>query len=89
MITIGTSHFAYGTNPARQSDIFRTESYILRSDNSHVILPGEYLEFSSDPLKSYEGEIAIEPHRSSPLNGSWPQPEISRVIDGSIRIPNN
>ena len=89
LITIGSSNFAYGTKPTRQSDIFRAESFILRSDNSHVVLPGEYLEFSSAPLKSYEGEISIEPHRSSPLNGSWPEPDISRVIDGSIRIPNN
>ena len=89
MITIGSFNFAYGTKPPRKYDIFRTESVILCSDSSHVILPGEYLEFSSEPLKPYEGEISIEPHRSSPMGGSWPEPNISRVIDGSIRIPNN
>ena len=81
-ISIGSSNFAYGNKPTKQSDIFRTESFILRSDNSHVILPGKYLEFSSTPLKLYEGEISIEPHRSSPLNGSWPQPEHGIVPGG-------
>ena len=77
-----------GKLPPQCSDIYRTESLILRSDSAKFILPGEFLEFSSDSLKDFDGEVAIEPHSTSPLDGSWPIPEISRVIDGTVRIQN-
>ena len=89
-ISIDNSKVPYGCKPKSIChDIFRTESLILRNDSAKVILPGEFLEFSSESLKQFDGEVAIEPHQSSPMQGSWPNPEISRVIGGTIRIANS
>ena len=89
-ISIGNSKVPYGCKPKSIChDIFRTESLILCNDSAKVILPGEFLEFSSESLKQFDGEVAIEPHQSSPMQGSWPNPEISRVIGGTIRIANS
>ena len=43
---------------------------------------------SSNSLLNYDGGVAIEPRTDSPLKGNWPEPSISRVILGTIRIPN-
>ena len=47
------------------------------------------MEISSDSLAEYEGEVSIEPRVDSPLEGCWPSPMISRVIQGTVRIPND
>ena len=67
-------------------NIFRVDSLLLSSDTSRVILPREYFEVENEQLSKYEGEVSVEPHISSPKN--WPQPCISRVIQGKTRIPN-
>ena len=90
MISIGDVKVPYGTkSEAPCHDIYRTDSFILRSDTNQVLLPGDFVEFKSDSLKDFEGEVAIEPHSSSLMYGSWPSPSISRVINGTVRIPNN
>ena len=80
----------YGSRPnSIQHDIYRVESTVLRTDSSKVILPGEYLEIDTPDLHSYEGEISIEPRADSPLHGEWPDCNITRVIQGTVRIPNH
>ena len=79
----------YGSKPdSIQHDVFYADSVILRNDTSKVLYPGEYIEIYSDNLSNYEGEIAIEPRTDSPLQGNWPAPSMSRVIQGTVRIPN-
>ena len=58
----------------------------VKAEADKVILPGEYLELSNASLEQFEGEVAVEPHSSSPL--MWPLPTISRVVHGKLRIPN-
>ena len=66
------------------------ESVILRNDRERVLYPGDYLEVSSADLTDYDDqEVAIEPRVDSPMQGSWPSPTITRVIQGAIRIPNH
>ena len=54
-----------------------------------MLYPGEFVEIASDSLSAYEGDVAIEPRVDSPMQGTWPSPTISRVIQGTIRIPND
>ena len=63
-------------------------SSILRNSSPTVIYPGEFLEVSNPAFEQFGCEVAIEPRQDSPHNGSWPEPEITRVIDCSVRIPN-
>ena len=88
-ISIDGKRIPYGSKPdSIQHDVFYADSVILRNDTSKVLYPGEYIEIYSDNLSIYEGEIAIEPRTDSPLQGNWPAPSISRVIQGTVRIPN-
>ena len=63
-------------------------SSILRNCLPTVVYPGEYLEINNPSLEQYNGEVAIEPRSDSPQDGCWPEPEITRVIDCTVRIPN-
>ena len=69
--------------------IRQASSVVLRSDSSKVLYPGEFIEIQSPSLSEYEGEVLIEPRIDSPLQGKWPPPMISRVIQGTVRIPND
>ena len=60
---------------------------MLRSDHKNTVLPDEFIEYEHPTLTNFEGEVCIEPHTNSPSN--WPQPALTRVIAGRIRIPNN
>ena len=81
---------AYGSKPSSiQHDVYRVESDVLRNGSQKVLLPGEFLELEGGNIHSYEGEVAIEPRVSSPMAGEWPPCSITRVINGTVRIPNN
>ena len=87
-ISIGDIKIPYGARDIVKPFIInRAESVIVRNE---VIMPGEYVEIyaDADELKSFDGEVAIEPRTESPLSGQWPIPSITRVIQGSVRIPN-
>ena len=90
-VMIGGSKYSYGKSAKRPSihEIFRVESFMLRNSSAKVVLPGDYYEFSSKDLHSFNGEIVIEPHTDSPLKGNWPSPIVSRVIQGMVRIQND
>ena len=61
---------------------------ILRNTSPTVLYPGEFLEISNPAFERFGDECAIEPRHDSPHYGTWPEPEITRVIDCSVRIPN-
>ncbi len=51
------------------------------------MMPGDYVQYSNTALNEYEGEeIAIEPSNQTTQN--WLVPSISRVVRGTVRIPN-
>ena len=88
-ISLNQKRIPYGSKPdSIQHDIYRVQSTVLRNDSKAVVYPGEFLEINNPSISNYEGEIAIEPRTDSPANGSWPPPTISRVINGTVRIPN-
>ena len=88
-ISIGDIKIPYGARDIVKPFIInRAESVIVRNDSAKVIMPGEYVEIYADELKSFDGEVAIESRTESPLSGQWPIPSITRVIQGSVRIPN-
>lgn len=89
-ISIHGTRIPYGCKPSDQHEVFRVQtSAIIRTTNPAVIYPGEYLEISDSGFDQYEGEVAIEPRIDSPLEGTWPKPSISRIIGGTLRIPND
>ena len=53
-----------------------------------MLLPGEYVEITSPDLLNFDGEVAIEPRSDFPQSNISPSPSISRVVQGTIRIPN-
>ena len=90
-ITVGNASIPYGggkSNKSAPSDIYRVDCCILRNDSSKVLMPGEFVEIKNDELSNFNGEVAIEPRADFHLGDHWPRPSISRVIQGTIRIPN-
>ena len=90
-VMIGGSIYHYGKSAKRPSvhEIFKVDSFILRNSCAKVVLPGDFYEFSSTDLDSFNGEVVIEPHTDSPLKGNWPTPTVSRVIQGTVRLQND
>ena len=89
-ISIGGMFIAYGSKPTSiQHDVYFAESVVLRNDTTKVLFPGEFLEIKSNNLEQFEGEISVEPRVDSPLDGEWPECALTRVIQGTIRIPNH
>ena len=79
----------YGTKSSPSNCSIRyAESVIVQNDTSMVVLPGEFVEVCSKELQHFNGEVSIEPRSDSPLYGQWPERSITRVIHGSVRIPN-
>ena len=64
---------------------------ILRNTVSAVVYPGEFLEIEcKDTSGLRDGdEVSIEPHVDSPCEGLWPTLVVSRVVNNTVRIPNN
>ena len=81
--------YSYGTRNTSTSQVYRVQSLVLRNSVSQVVLPGEYVEVDTPTLEPYNGEVAVEPRTDSPNDGCWPEPSITRVVEGRIRIPNN
>ena len=88
-IGIRGTRIPYGAKISANHTIYAAESFLLRNHPANVLFPGEFLELHSDSLSGYNGEISIEPRFDSPNNGEWPEPTVSRVIQGTIRIPNS
>ena len=72
----------------KNSHIHRAETITLKNNGQQVILPGEFIEVQDDSLVNYEAEVSVEPCLDAVGEIGWPQPHISRVVQGTIRIPN-
>lgn len=51
-------------------------------------MPGDYVDFKWKDLQQFDGEVVIEPHLSFSKSKLWVVPTTSRVIEGTLRIPN-
>ena len=69
------------------AQIRRAQSFLLRAQQSQVVLPGDYLELPAPELLD-DVEVAVEP-RCDSQSPDWPSPSITEVVGGFIRIPNN
>ena len=90
-ITIQDLTIPYGAGRSMKSiksKIRRIDTCVVRNERTQVLLPGEYVEISNNDLLNFDGEVAIEPRSDFPRCNIWPSPSISRVIQGTIRIPN-
>ena len=45
----------------RVYDIKHTESSVVHNNSTKVLMPGDFVEIYADELKSFNGEVAIEP----------------------------
>ena len=87
-ISVMGQRIPYGMKPKNSHDIYRAETITLKNKGQQVILPGEFVEVQDDSLVNYEGEVSVEPCLDSVGEIGWPQPHISRVVHGTVRIPN-
>ena len=81
----------FGSNsqtPPSKNYIRSVNCCTLRNGNSTVLYPGDLVEIKSSVLLTYEGEVALEPRITSPLHGTWPEPCITRIVNATIRVPN-
>lgn len=61
---------------------------LLRCEKDHVIHPGESQVFKISNFASGT-EVSIEPHHPHEFSrNSWPQPMYTRVVNGTVSIPN-
>ena len=58
---------------------------LLRTEVSHVLLPGEHLQVPVPTNFITDKEIAVEPRESIP---SFPEPCVLKNEDGMLTIPN-
>ena len=90
-ITIGDVTIPYGAGrsvSSKESSVRQVNSYIVRNDTPKVLLPGEFVEITDSSLSNFDVEVAIKPRPDFPHPEVWPLPSISRVIQGTVRIPN-
>ncbi len=86
----GTLSIPYTTSQIAKLQANRTSSFLLRSDEKFVLMPGEYREFQNPTGLSDDAIIAVdmvEP-RCDSANPQWPHPTITRSIGGQIRMVN-
>jgi len=86
----GNNHILYNTKVAQQSSsqVRRSQSFLIRSDRKKVIIPGDFIEVKAPTNMPKNTEISFEPRSDSHFT-NWPSPDVTSVIDGLIRIPNN
>ena len=92
----GTDVVQYGTSVkvTPHSTARRTQSFLLRSPQQTVVLPGDYLQLTT-PLESDPDSLwALEPRLDSPSNlprkpeAAWPQRQDIFSVDHAVRITN-
>ena len=61
-ISVKSARVPYGAKDDNNASCIRyAQSLVLRNDSPTVLMPGEFLEFKSNELTSFDGEVAIEP----------------------------
>ena len=92
----GTEIISY-SSPSRhthQPSVRRTQSFLLRNPNRTVVLPGEYVQFSTPSDADSDTLWALEPRLDCPSNmprkpeDAWPPPQQIQSVDHVVRISN-
>ena len=79
---------------SRQPNVRRTQSFLLRNPNRTVVLPGEYVQFSTPSDADSDTLWALEPRLDCPSNmprkpeDAWPPPQQIQSVDHAVRVPN-
>ena len=77
-----------------QPNVRRTQSFLLRNPNRTVVLPGEYVQFSTPSDADSDTLWALEPRLDCPSNmprkpeDAWPPPQQIQSVDHAVRVPN-
>ena len=96
-IAIGdTEIINYGSSSrhTRQPNVRRTQSFLLRNPNRTVVLPGEYVQFSTPSDSDSDTWWALEPRLDCPSNmprkpaDAWPPPQQILSVDHAVRVSN-
>ena len=96
-IEIGGTDIISYSSPSRhtnQPNVRRTQSFLLRNPNRTVVLPGEYLQFSTPSDTDSDTLWALEPRLDCPSNmhrkpeDAWPPPQQIQSVDHAVRISN-
>ena len=92
----GTEIISYSapSRHTRQPSVRRTQSFLLRNPNRTVVLPGEYVQFSTPSDADADTLWALEPRLDCPSNmprkpeDAWPPPQQIQSVDHVVRISN-
>ena len=92
----GTEIISYSSpsRHTRQPSVRRTQSFLLRNPNRTVVLPGEYVQFSTPSDADSDTLWALEPRLACPSNmprkpeDAWPPPQQIQSVDHVVRISN-
>ena len=92
----GTEIISYSTpsRHTRQPDVRHTQSFLIRNPNRTVVLPGEYLQFSTPSDADSDTLWALEPRLDCPSNmqrkpeDAWPPPQQIQSVDHAVRVSN-
>ena len=96
-IEIGGTEIISYSSPSRhtrQPSVRRTQSFLLRNPNRTVVLPGEYVQFSTPSDADSDTLWALEPRLDCPSNlprkpeDAWPPPQQIQSVDHVVRISN-
>ena len=88
VILIKGRPFPYSTNVTSASPkslvVRRTQSFVLRSEQKHVIYPGEFVQLKSPA--GLEDDISIAMIQD--IGSEWMGPTVTKSIGGTIRLHN-
>ena len=96
-IEIGGTEIISYISPSRhtrQPIVRRTQSFLLRSPNRTVVLPGEYLQFITPSDADSDTLWALEPRLDCPSNTQrkpedlWPPPQQIQSVYYAVRVSN-
>ena len=96
-IEIGGTEIISYSSPSRhtrQPNVRRTQSFLLRNPNRTVVLPGEYVQFSTSSDADSGTLWALEPRLDCPSNmphkteDAWPPPQKIQSVDHAVRVHN-
>lgn len=91
-ITIkGSKTFQYNQEVPSNGDhvVRRTQAHVLRAPEHITLWPGDYMEIAIPDAIAKEDTIAVEPRQTSKNGNQWPEPQLTEVVDGHIRLSNS
>ena len=96
-IEIGGTEIISYSSPSRhtrQPNVRRTQSFLLRNPHRTVVLPGEYVQFSTPSDVDCDTLWALEPQLDCPSNmprkpeDAWPPPQQIQSVDHAVSVSN-